>query len=86
MIAELRGKGQITIPKEIVKTLALSKGDKFEVFEKNGAIMLMPVVIYPKNYINDLKSEFNEAINKYKAGEIDSFDSLDDIFNSLEGK
>ena len=55
-------------------------------FGKDGAIMLMPVVIYPKNYVNNLKSEFNEAINKYKAGEIDSFDSLDDIFNDLEGK
>ena len=65
MIAELRGKGQITIPKEIVKALALSKGDRFEVFEKDGAIMLMPVVIYPKNYVNNLKSEFHRKTNSF---------------------
>ena len=86
MIAELREKGQITIPKEIVKALALSKGDRFEVCEKDGAIMLMPVVVYPRNYVDNLKMELHETIAKYEAGEITSFDNLDDMFNSLEGK
>lgn len=86
MIAELREKGQITIPKEIVKSLALSKGDRFEVCEKDGAIMLMPVVVYPRNYVDSLKMELHETIAKYEAGEITSFDNLDDMFNSLEGK
>lgn len=86
MIAELREKGQITIPKEIVKALALNKGDRFEVFEKDGAIMLMPVVIYPKDYLDNVKSEISETLKKYQAGEIKSFDNLDDIFDDLEKK
>lgn len=86
MIAELREKGQITIPKEIVKALALSKGDRFEVCEKDGTIMLIPVVVYPKYYVDSLKLELHETIAKYEAGEITSFDDLDDMFNSLEGK
>lgn len=86
MIAELREKGQITIPKEIVKSLVLSKGDRFDVCEKDGAIMLMPVVVYPRNYVDSLKMELYETIAKYESGQIKSFDSIDDMFNNLEGK
>ena len=86
MIAELREKGQITIPKEIVKTLALCKGDRFEVCEKDGAIMLMPVVVYPRNYVDSLKMELHETIAKYEAGEISAFDNLEDMFKNLEDK
>ena len=86
MIAELREKGQITIPKEIVKSLELTKGDRFEVCEKDGTIMLVPVVVYPKNYVDSLKQELHETIEKYKDGELQAFDNLNDIFDSLEGK
>lgn len=86
MIAELREKGQITIPKEIVKALALSKGDRFEVIEKDGAIMLVPVVVYPKNYVDSIRSELHETIAKYEAGELTAFDDIDNMLNSLEGK
>ena len=48
--------------------------------------MLMPVVVYPRNYVNSLKMELHETIAKYEAGEITSFDNLDDMFSSLEGK
>ena len=36
MLAELRQKAQITIPKEIIVKLGLSEGDKLDVFEKDG--------------------------------------------------
>lgn len=48
MLAELRQKSQVTIPKEIIVKLGLSEGDKLEIFEKDGTIFLMPVVVYPK--------------------------------------
>ena len=35
MLAELRTKSQITIPKEIIKKLNLLEGDKLEVYEKD---------------------------------------------------
>ena len=47
MLTELRQKAQVTIPKEIVVKLGLSEGDKLDIFEKDGAICLMPVVVYP---------------------------------------
>ncbi len=36
MLAELRQKSQITIPKEIIVKLGLSEGDKLDIFEKDG--------------------------------------------------
>ena len=36
MLAELRQKAQITIPKEIIVKLGLSEGDKLDVFENDS--------------------------------------------------
>ena len=38
MLAELRQKSQITIPKEIVEKLGLSEGDKLDIRELDGTI------------------------------------------------
>ena len=35
MLAELRTKSQITLPKSIVVNLGLTEGDKLEVYEKD---------------------------------------------------
>ena len=37
MLAELRQKAQVTIPKEIIVKLGLSEGDKLDIFEKDGS-------------------------------------------------
>ena len=34
MLAELRQKAQVTIPREIIVKLGLSEGDKLDIFEK----------------------------------------------------
>ncbi len=48
MLAELRTKSQVTIPKEVVTKLGIKEGDKLDVVEKDGVIQLIPVVVYPK--------------------------------------
>ena len=60
MLAELRQKAQVTIPREIIVKLGLSEGDKLDIFEKDGSICIMPVVVYPKHYLNELKEEISE--------------------------
>ena len=55
MLVELRQKSQITIPKEIIVKLGLSEGDKLDIFEKDGAICIMPVAVYPKKYLCELR-------------------------------
>lgn len=57
MITELRTKSQITIPKNIVSKLELKEGDKLEIYEENGVIHIMPVMVYPVGYVESLKDE-----------------------------
>lgn len=84
MLIELRQKSQITIPKEIIVKLGLSEGDKLDIFEKDGSICIMPVVVYPKKYLNELREEIDEVKAKIASGEQPVFDSVDTLFDKLE--
>ncbi len=84
MLAELRQKSQITIPKEIIVKLGLSEGDKLDIFEKDGTICMLPVVVYPKKYLDELRGELSEVKAKIASGEQPVFDSVDALFAKLE--
>ena len=86
MLAELRQKSQITIPKEIIVKLGLSEGDKLDIFEQDGTICMMPVVVYPKKYLDELRGEIDEAKAKIASGEQPVFDSVDGLFAKLEAE
>lgn len=81
MLAEIRGRSQITIPAEIVKSLGIVEGDKFEVIEKDGGIFLCPVVVYPKEKMKKL-GQIVEAVNR---GEDlhGPFDSVAEMFADM---
>ena len=85
MLTELRTKSQITIPKDIVLKMGLREGDKLEIVEKDGVIELMPVAVYPKKYLEELRSEIDEAKAKLAAGEQPGFDTGDALFEALDG-
>ena len=85
MLAELRQKSQITIPKEIITRLGLNEGDKLDISEKNGTIRIMPVVVYPKKYLDELRGEIERAKAKIASGEQPVFSSVDALFAKLEG-
>lgn len=81
MLAEIRGRSQITIPADIVKKLGICEGDKFEIMEKDGGIFLCPVVVYPKDkflkiakLIKDSEAELSMST---------SFDSVEDMFADM---
>lgn len=84
MLAELRAKSQVTIPKELVDKMGLLEGDKLEVFEKDGVICIMPVAVYPKKYLDKLREEIEAAKGKIASGEQPVFDNLDALFAKLE--
>lgn len=84
MLAELRQKSQVTIPKEIIVKLGLSEGDKLEISEKDGSICIMPVVVYPKKYLNELREEIDDVKVKIASGEQPFFDSVEALFDKLE--
>ena len=85
MLTELRQKAQVTIPKEIIVKLGLSEGDKLDIFEKDGSICLMPVVVYPRKYLAELREEISDVKAKIASGEQPVFDSVDALFDKLEG-
>ena len=86
MLAELRSKSQITIPKNLVDKLGLVEGDKFEILEDNGTIYLVPVVVYPKKYIDELRSEISQVKAKLSRSELSASTTLDDLFEKLDSK
>jgi len=84
MIMELRKKSQITIPKDIISNLGLKEGDKLEISEHDGIIQIMPVVVYPKKYIEELKKEVSDVKNKIETGNQPIFDNVEDLFKQLD--
>ena len=81
MLAEIRGRSQITIPAEIIKKLGISEGDKFEIMEKDGGIFLCPVVVYPKEKMAKIAKIIKETetdVSKQTA-----FDSVEDLFADM---
>ncbi|MCM1135432.1 MAG: AbrB/MazE/SpoVT family DNA-binding domain-containing protein [Clostridium sp.] len=86
MLAELRPKSQITIPKEIILELGLSEGDKLDISLKDGSICIMPVTVYPKKYLDELREEIANVKEKIASGEQPVFDSVDALFEKLEAE
>ncbi len=84
MLAELRTKSQITLPKSIVVSLGLTEGDKLEVYEKDGTIYMTPVAVYPKSTITALQNEISQMKKDIRDGKQPVFDNLDSLFDALE--
>ena len=78
MLAEIRGRSQITIPSEIIKKLGISEGDKFDIMERDGGIFLCPVVVYPKDKIAKILKE-SENDTKTRT----AFESVEDMFSDM---
>lgn len=81
MLAEIRGRSQITIPAEIVKKLGIVEGDKFEIIERDGGIFLCPVVVYPKDKLTKIAKIIKESeMNLEKQN---AFESVEDLFADM---
>ena len=81
MLAEIRGRSQITIPSEIIKKLGISEGDKFDIMEREGGIFLCPVVVYPKDKIAKIAKILKESENDTKTRT--AFESVEDMFSDM---
>ncbi|MCF7923631.1 MAG: AbrB/MazE/SpoVT family DNA-binding domain-containing protein [Candidatus Izimaplasma sp.] len=83
-IIDLRKKSQVTIPKEIVTELKLQEGDHLDISVRDGVIIIEPVAVYSKSYIQKLEDtviRINEEPSKYNVG---PFNSVEDAINYLE--
>jgi bifunctional DNA-binding transcriptional regulator/antitoxin component of YhaV-PrlF toxin-antitoxin module len=84
MLSEMRARSQVTMPKEIVSHFGLKDGDKFEVFEKNGLICFLPVVVYPRSYVKKLERIAAETKKEFESGEIKGYTNMDELIADLE--
>ncbi|MBE6965943.1 MAG: AbrB/MazE/SpoVT family DNA-binding domain-containing protein [Ruminococcaceae bacterium] len=81
MLAEIRGRSQITIPAEIIKKLGISEGDKFDIVEKDGGIFLCPVIVYPKDKLLKIAKIIKDSEIELSSQE--SFDTVEDMFADM---
>ncbi len=81
MLAEIRGRSQITIPAEIIKKLGISEGDKFDIVEKDGGIFLCPVIVYPKDKILKIAKLIKDS--EIELSSQGSFDTVEDMFADM---
>ena len=72
--------------KELVDKSGLSEGGKFEIYEQEGIICIMPVVVYPKGYIEKILKDVEETKQKVVAGELPVFDTAGKLIAGLESE
>lgn len=87
MLVELKQKSQVTIPNELVKKMNLHPGDKLEVEEKDGKLIITPVVVIPRDQMWFYTKEWQEgeaAVEKdIREGKIKTVSSKEELFKDL---
>lgn len=87
MIIEIKKKSQVTIPSKILKKLNLHVGDLLEVEEKDGKIILTPVVTVPKDqawfYTEKWQREEEIVDKEIQEGKLKVANSLEELYNHL---
>ena len=84
MLVVLGAKSQITIPKPVMSSLGLKEGDQLELVTNNGIISMIPVTVYPSEYVQKLQVEVQQATDDIKSGKRPVFDSIDAMIDALE--
>lgn len=87
MIVDLKQKSQVTIPKEFVKKLNLSVGDKLDVEEKDGKLVITPVIIIPKSqawyYSKEWQEQEKQVDQQIAEGKVHEANSKEELFDGL---
>ena len=87
MIVDLKQKSQVTIPMELVKKLNLAVGDKLEVEEKDGKLIITPVVIIPKDqvwyYSREWQDKEKEVELQIAEGKVHQANTKGELFEGL---
>ena len=88
MITQIRGKAQLTIPKEFIKQLNLKTGDHIDIEIENGALVLKPVVVIPKDqawfWSKEWQAGEREAEADMKAGRVTKAMDVDEAMAHLD--
>jgi len=80
MLVEMKAQSQITLPNEIIKSLGIKEGDKFEVVERDGGVFLCPVVEYPKGKLEYIA----KIIKDHEENPSTAYENVEDMFRALQ--
>jgi len=87
MIVDLKQKSQVTIPKELVNKLNLSVGDKLDVVEKDGKLIITPVIVIPKSqawyYSKEWQEQEKKVDQQIAEGKVHEANSKGELFDEL---
>lgn len=87
MLVEFKQKSQVTIPSELVKKLKLKPGDKLEIEEKDGCLILTPVEVIPRSqmwfYSREWQADEQKVEQQIREGRIKTAKSKDELFKDL---
>lgn len=84
VLAELKDKSQVTIPKPIVKELGLERGDMFDITIEREKIVLTPVVVYPKEKAEELEALAAQARAEISSGAVTIYDNVEELIADLD--
>ncbi|KJS81402.1 MAG: AbrB family transcriptional regulator [Peptococcaceae bacterium BICA1-8] len=87
VLVELKQKSQVTIPSELVKKLNLKPGDKLEVEERDGCLIITPVAIIPRNqvwfYSKEWQADEQKVEQQIREGQVKSAKNKEELFKDL---
>jgi antitoxin MazE len=87
MLIDFKQKSQVTIPKSLVEKLKLRIGDKLDIEEKDGKLVITPVMIIPKDqawYYSEKWQQMEKEVDEQIArGEVHSANNADELFEGL---
>lgn len=87
MLVEFKQKSQVTIPSELVKKMNLRPGDKLEVVEQDGRLIITPVVVIPRDQMWFYTKEWQKGearVNEdMKKGRVKTATSKAELFKDL---
>jgi antitoxin MazE len=87
MLVDFKQKSQVTIPSKLVKKLKLKPGDKLEIYEKNGRLIIEPVSIIPREqawfYSEQWQQEEQVVEEEIRSGNLKVAESEEELWKEL---
>ena len=87
MLVELKRKSQVTIPSALDRRLNLKPGDKLEMEEKDGCLVLTPVAIVPRDqlwfYSREWQDEERKVDEQVSAGRVKKAKNVEELVKGL---
>lgn len=87
MLVDFKQKSQVTIPSKLVKKLKLKPGDKLEIYEKSGRLIIEPVSVIPREqawfYSEQWQQEEQAVEEEIRSGNLKVAESEEELWEEL---